>query len=487
MLGVPVLGTVRWYAIGTSALALCWYRHRLVQFGIEVDRSAVHGVARRKTVRTARRLVRDWDIQMRNADMVGTTLVRVTFDEWSMVLDLRTTYRHGVEEVRKKLALLERCFDGSRFVVRRDSGRTEPYGEHARGVRVRFMLADPHATTIKPPVPDGTSHLVPVGLFETGVPVLVNVMCHLLIAGRTNAGKSTLLQVLIRALTHIPWIAIVGLDMKPGAPELGRWDGKLAFIGRNHDDARDVLESLIAGLTARGEAMAERGWQKWKPSPSEPHIVLIVDEAQEISEAGLRDELSRAAALLRAYGGTLILATQYPKDSNLPSTVLQQMTQVIGLKTRNPTADRVIFGQDADKEGWTPHKILIHRFLIQSDDYTIPTVAKGFYLDEDDLPRAVAEAPAPTMVERRTLALASHGPRAIAADEADDDTEAWGAEVLPDNPVDRVLMGLKETETHREDIERYTGFTQKTVDKYLAQLIKEGRATKVRRAWYRKT
>lgn len=486
MFGVPSRTTLVLYLTGTVLGAVPWYRYRMVRQGVRVDRTELAGPERRKAVRTARRIVRYWDVHMRNADMVGTTLVQVRFDQWSMTMDMRTTHRHGTAEVRKKLAVLERCFDGTRFTVRRDSGRTEPYGDHARGVRVRFMLADPHAVPIRPPVPDGTSHLVPIGLFETGTTVLLNILQHALIAGRTNAGKSTLLQVIIRALTRIPWVAIVGLDMKPGAPELGRWDGKLAFIGRNSSDAKMVLEALIVGLEARGTVMAERGWQKWKPTREEPHIVLIVDEAQEISEAGLRDELGRVAALLRAYGGTLILATQYPKDSNLPSTVLQQMTQTIGLKTKNSTADRVIFGQDADKEGWTPHKLEIHKFLIQSDDYDIPTVAKGFYLDEDDLPRAVAEAPAPTLIESRTMALSGPAVGVLTAVHPEVDPDTWEAEILPEDALQRVHAALRFEDTHRKEIEAFTGFTQKTVDKYLAQLIHEKRAVKVRRAWYRK-
>lgn len=486
MFGVPSGAALSTYLIGTVLGSLPWYRALLVRRGVRVDRTELTGTERRKAVRTARRLVRYWDVHMRNADMVGTTLVQVRFDQWSMTLDLRTTHRHGTKEVRKKMDVLERCFDGTRFTVRRDSGRTEPYGDHARGVRVRFMLADPHAVPIKPPVPDGTSHLVPIGLFETGTTVLLNILQHVLIAGRTNAGKSTLIQVLIRALTHIPWVAIVGLDMKPGAPELGRWDGKLAYLGRSADDAKEVLEALIAGLTARGNTMAERGWQKWKPSREEPHIVLIVDEAQEINEAGLGGKLSRVAALLRAYGGSLVLATQYPKDKNLPATVKQQMTQVIGLKTRDAVADRVIFGQDADKEGWTPHKLEIHKFLIQSDEYDIPTVAKGFYLDEDDLPRAVAEAPAPTLIEPRTMALSGSPRGVLTAADAEADPDTWEAEVLPEDALQRVFAALKFEDTHRKEIEQFTGYTQKTVDKYLAQLIRDKRAVKVKRAWYRK-
>lgn len=481
--GLPNWQTACLYGLATLSGALAWYRHRMVRNGVRVERVKLHGMVRRRATRVARRIVRSWDVHMRNADMVGTTLVGLTFDEWSMTMDLRTTHRHGTKEIRKKLEVLERCFDGTRFTVRRGSGRVEPFGDHARAVRVRFMLADPHAVPIRPPVPDGTSHLVPIGLFETGTEVLINILQHLLIAGRTNAGKSTLLQVIIRALTHIPWVAVIGLDMKPGAPELGRWDGKLAYIGRNASDAQEVLNALIDGLEARGQLMNERGWQKWKPTREEPHIVLIVDEAQEISEAGLRDELSRVAALLRAYGGTLILATQYPKDSNLPSTVLQQMTQTIGLKTKNSTADRVIFGQDADRDGWTPHKLEIHKFLIQSDDYTEPCVAKGFYLDDDDLPRAVAEAPSPTQVDHQTLPLSRPNLRIIAAE---DDSDIVEAEILPEDALARVYAALNFEETHRTDIERFTGLTQKTVDKYLAQLIAEGRAVKVRRAVYRK-
>jgi S-DNA-T family DNA segregation ATPase FtsK/SpoIIIE len=432
---------------------------------------------------------------MRNADMVGTQLRAIHFGKWHVALDVCAAHKLGTDEIRKRLGTVERCFDGMR-----NGARVEPLGERARMARIRLMTGDPHAVPLAPPelgtvpiVPAGTCHFVPVGTFETGTPVLVDVRQHILVAGRTNSGKSTLIQVIMRAATTMPWMAVVAVDMKPGAPELGRWNDKVAFLGRNAEDAAVMLTKLKDGLQARGEIMAARGWQTWHPTPAEPHIMVIVDEAQGITQAELGGELSEVAALLRAYGGSLLLATQYPIVDNLPSTVTQQMSTTIGLRTKNATADRVIFGQDATREGWTPSKLPMNKFLILSDLYDTPLPAKGFYLNSPALAEAVDLAPEPIPVDgatwpglaapERLHAVSLHKPGQLHAATPAEHSQVTRSKA---NRV-KVLKALVALgpEAHRSAIEDATGLDQKTVDTHLKALAEEGTATKVRRGVWR--
>lgn len=478
---MPGAGMAQWYAAMALSGASWWYphRYRYGPRGVAVDRAALSGTARRRARRTARRMVRDWPIHMRNADMVGTDLRRITFDQWSVSLDIHTTHKLGVNEIRKRLEVLERCFPDTR----RDSSRVETRGKLARDARLRFMLEDPHALPIAPPVPDGDSNMIPIGLFETGEQVLIDILKHLLIAGMSGAGKSNLVQVIIRALTRIPWVAVVAVDMSPGAPEFGRWHGRVAAVASTKDEVKHTLTVIREGMERRGDIMKERGWQKWHPTAAEPHIVYIVDEAQGLTLAGLTSELGDVAALLRKYGGTLILSTQYPITDNLPSTVKQQMRQTIGLHTKDEVASRVIFGSNADKEGWNTKKVPHPKFLIQTENgYSEPLLAQGYYLDEDDLAREILTAPRAVKVDVATWPI-DHMSVPSIEPQYPDVIDAHVVESIKED----VYAVLRNDVTHRTEIERATGRDQKTVDKHLKRLISEGRAEKVGRARYRRT
>lgn len=480
--GLPGTTALHVYAYASGIGAARWYLHRYRHGprGVPVDRSRLAGEAYRKARGTARRMVRDWPIHMRNADMVGTELRRITFDQWSVSLDIHTTHKLGVAEIRKRLEILERCFPKTR----RDSSRVETRGEYARDARLRFMLEDPHALPISPPALEGDNHMIPIGLFETGEEVFIDILKHLLIAGMSGAGKSSLIQVLIRALTRIPWIAVVAVDLSPGAPEFGRWSGRVAAVASTKEEVRHALAVLNDGMTRRGDIMKERGWQKWRATAAEPHIVFIVDEAQGLTSAGLTEELADVAALLRKYGGTLVLATQYPIAANIPSTVKQQMRQTIGLHTKDEVAARVIFGSNADKEGWNTKKVPQPKFLIQTEGgYTDPLLAQSYYLDEDDLAREIQTSPRPVKVDAATWPIDHMNVPEI---EGDDPYDVVDAYVVEPNNIEKVYAVLRHDDTHRNEIENATGLDQKTVDKWLRTLIEQGRAVKVGRARYRR-
>lgn len=487
---VPAGWTLLVLLAGTTVTAGPWWYHRRIRGRLPVFVGDLVGADRRKALRQSRAIVRGWRNAMGTAQASGTTLRGISFDRWSVSLEVTMDRSMQLGEFRKRCAKLETALDGSSLALRRDSARVEGGDtDRARSARVRFMLKDPHAEPIRAAEPTGDTEWLGIGLFETGAEVLINLLQHILIAGRSGAGKSVLLHLIIWTLSRIPWVAIVGIDMKPGAPELGRWERSMFKLGKTADDAGAILTALRVGLTARGDVMAAKGWQKWRPDAANPWIVLVVDEAQGITQAGLDGRLADVAALLRAYGGTLVLATQYPVKDNLPTTVKEQIVTTIGLKTKTSVADRVIFGENADKEGWVCSKIPGDRkgsFYIESDKYEAPLLARAYYLDEDDLDRAVATAPAGVQVDTTTWpTLVRTGAQdELEAGEGSAEEDVWEAEEMPTDPEAKVLWALGTGSTHRTDIETVTGFTQKTVDKYLGMLIAQGRAVKVGPARY---
>jgi DNA-binding transcriptional ArsR family regulator len=265
-----------------------------------------------------------------------------------------------------------------------------------------------------------------------------------------------------------------------------------------------VLSVLTAGMERRGGQMKARGWQKWEATPAEPHIVCIVDEAQEVKKAKLDGLLADLAALLRKYGGTLGLATQYPSDKNLPTTVKQQMRQVIGLRTLDQVAGRVIFGESADAEGWRTWKLTDHRFYIQNEtEYTTPLQAKGYFLDKARLARIIDAAPAPVRVDtttwssapaeaaspppRPTYAAAGALPAGVPDMNQVSDLDIVDAVVVDDDPDERILSAIGRGVDMVALIVEETGMSKPTVHRRLRKLEADGlvRRTEKRGGWER--
>lgn len=494
-INAPVyVGLAEWVAMGpdplalygpvTGAAALLWWRYNWRHQGVRVDISPVQGFRSRvATWHQARRFVKRWPYTCRDLDTVGMKVARMTYTEWTVEVDIRTTIKHGVREVRALLPALERALD-----ARRESTRvmSVPGDERARSLRLLFIRKDPHAHSIAPPEVSALtlkSPLIPVGVFESGAHVMVDISQHLMIAGRSGSGKSVIVQILMRALTRVPWVSVVCLDMGAGATELGPWADKVEVVGSSVEDAQVILPAIIDELTRRGDLMSERGWKTWRATPEEPYIAIIIDEIQVLTENGYEQAIITLAKLLRKYGGFLVLATQYPTKDALPPAVKQQLQQTIGLRVKNETADRVMFGDSAKADGWVASKLPKHRFYIESDTYTEPMIAKGFFLSEEANEEAVRTSPAAVRLGR-DCDLRKELDRPVVIE----------PEPVAERPaVDRkasnrssVLMALGAEDTHRKLIEKATGFNQTTVDRHLADLVDMGKAEKVGGGVYRR-
>lgn len=153
-------------------------------------------------------------------------------------------------------------------------------------------------------------------------------------------------------------------------------------------EAADLLDRLLEGFTYRGQIMEQQRTRVWKATPEQPFIVLLVDEVQELKAAGLAKKLDRVIALARAYGSCVIAATQYPTRNNVSPTVKENCAQKIGLLTEGATADRVIFGEGATRERWSPSTIPPDRqgsMFIRSPEYKRPLLARAYWIDDEDI------------------------------------------------------------------------------------------------------
>jgi DNA segregation ATPase FtsK/SpoIIIE, S-DNA-T family len=176
---------------------------------------------------------------------------------------------------------------------------------------------------------------------------------HVLIAGKTGSGKSSLLHTMITsaAMKYSPDdLRLILLDFKKGVEfqvyaeaELSHTD--IIGIESRREFGVSTLEYLDRVMHARGEAFREWGVQdlpslaRRKPDIKMPRILIVIDEFQELFVED--DKLSQQASMLmdrivrqgRSFGMHLVLASQTLGGAySLPRTTLAQMAVRIALQ-----------------------------------------------------------------------------------------------------------------------------------------------------------
>ncbi|MEU1895704.1 FtsK/SpoIIIE domain-containing protein [Streptomyces pristinaespiralis] len=129
---------------------------------------------------------------------------------------------------------------------------------------------------------------IPIGIYPDGTEILVDLVDgHVLVAGGTNKGKSGGVNVLAANLVACDDVDLAGIDMKPGALELGPWQRNMVALADTLETARQVLVWLKSEMTRRGRYLATlRGpngerVRKWTREHGK-YIVLIIDELAEL-------------------------------------------------------------------------------------------------------------------------------------------------------------------------------------------------------------
>ena len=151
-----------------------------------------------------------------------------------------------------------------------------------------------------------------VGMQNDGAPLLINFAspdcCHVLVAGRTGSGKTTLAQSMVMSMVQRvspSRVSIVVIDPKNrgATPFLYAIRNHLAWgICQQADAIIDVLEMLVARMD-----------EPIVPNPS-PRLVVYVDELADLCMIDQRigDLLTRLAQRGRESGIHLLCCTQKP-------------------------------------------------------------------------------------------------------------------------------------------------------------------------------
>lgn len=171
---------------------------------------------------------------------------------------------------------------------------------------------------------------------------------HILIAGSTGCGKSTLIHKLMwTALASTPaQTQFILVDMKMGM-EMGQYARLPHTIkfAMTADEALSALDYAIAIMEDRCRQMYSVGQKIWQGSD----IYVVVDElANLFQECGRKalDRLTKIGRLGRAARVHLLLATQSPQrgDLGIPAALAQNMTCRIGMRCLTAIESRQIIG-----------------------------------------------------------------------------------------------------------------------------------------------
>jgi len=218
----------------------------------------------------------------------------------------------------------------------------------------------------KDEVSDKTKLSFAVGKDIGGKTVLTNIgkMPHALIAGATGSGKSVCINTLILSLLYKfspDELKLIMVD--PKVVELSVYNGIPHLMVPVVTDAKKAAASLswaVSEMTDRYKKFADMGVRNLEGYNKKvellkdeammavhkklPYIVIIVDEMADlmmVAAKEVEDSISRLAALARACGIHLILATQRPSvdvitgviKANMPSRIAFAVSSAIDSRT----------------------------------------------------------------------------------------------------------------------------------------------------------
>ena len=168
---------------------------------------------------------------------------------------------------------------------------------------------------------------------------------HLLIAGATGSGKSTVIQGILHALLHDAPTddRFIFIDLKRVELDEYRY---LPHVHTYADDAPSALQALQTALNlieARYMDMQRRHIRKYDGS----HIYVIIDELADlltVAKAEATPLLQRITQIGRAARVHLIGATQIPIAKIISTEIKVNFTAKLGLMTATAQDSRNIIG-----------------------------------------------------------------------------------------------------------------------------------------------
>ncbi len=372
----------------TGALIACiplWWHNR-IRGKITVQRGAP-----RNARRELRRIVKRWPDMSHDIDLSGSRIQRAEADSHGYSFTLALRGGLTTTDVLNSLPRVESVLE-----TPPGAARVRPDPDRAHRAVIHILRHDPLEKPIPWPHTQAVSVNEPVvlGRFENGDLVEIRLVgTHVLIGGATGRGKSGVLNVTLAELSRRTDVVLWGLDMKYGM-ELLPWQPVLARLATNENRAVDILTAANSVLDARSAILAERRGRAWWPSPSEPALVIAIDELAELTPRSLA-LVERIAHLGRAAGIILVAATQRPSAATLGGLgTRSQMTIRIAMGVIEARDGELILGTNRMSTGWRPERLgRPGSFLVLAPGkYDEPRPGRAFLMTDDAVTLAVHQA-----------------------------------------------------------------------------------------------
>ena len=168
---------------------------------------------------------------------------------------------------------------------------------------------------------------------------------HVLVAGTTGCGKSTLINSLLCTALYYPPEKHMFILIDPKRVELSPWKKTphVLLHACERDDIVKALKIAVELMDERYEDMEAKGIK----TSTDAHIWVIVDEFADLMTTD-RDRveplLVRLAQLGRAANIHLLLATQAPHRAVITAPIKLNMTATVALRCREAIESRLIMG-----------------------------------------------------------------------------------------------------------------------------------------------
>jgi S-DNA-T family DNA segregation ATPase FtsK/SpoIIIE len=255
---------------------------------------------------------------------------------------------------------------------------------------------------------------VPVGVTEAGVVWRLRVHgVHVLFAGTTGSGKSSLLWALMhgladpitKGLVQVTWLDPKGgMDATPARP--------MATVVDRIPDMADTLDTLVQELDARATRLAQEGTRGHVPSMSSPHRVVVIDELATLTALADPKTARRVEAALgaltsrgRGPGYTVVLTTVEPTKEVVRWRGL--CAERVAFRLDEPSQVDMVLGDGALHRGALCPAIRIDTpgvCYTRTDGTPDPIRARVTWLSDTDITALTRAYPAPTAISATTRA-----------------------------------------------------------------------------------
>jgi DNA segregation ATPase FtsK/SpoIIIE, S-DNA-T family len=224
----------------------------------------------------------------------------------------------------------------------------------------------------------------------------ITKMPHLLVAGATNSGKSVCLNSIIVSLMYQnnpDELRFIMVD--PKRVEMQSYNNIPYLLTPVITDAKNTIVALkwcMLEMERRFEVLSQSGHkniQSYNESVKikMPYIVFVIDELADLMSVAAKEVeagVNRLAALARAVGIHLILATQRPSVDIITGVIKSNMPARIAFSVASGTDSRTIIDtMGAEK--------LLGRgdMLYINAEMSKPTRLQGAFLSDDEIRRVV--------------------------------------------------------------------------------------------------